>query len=73
MAQYELRLFMRNACGPALLGDVAMFEATDDREAMSEAGRRVRELPRHFVGVLFDAAGAQIWTEDSPTPVRQTS
>lgn len=57
---------MRNACGPALLGDVAVFEADDADLAMSEADRRVRELPRHCFGALFDPAGAQIWTDDAP-------
>ena len=66
MAQYELRLFMRNACGPALLGDVAVFEAPDEDAAMSEAHRRVRELPKNCFGALFDAAGGQIWADDAP-------
>jgi len=68
MARYELRLFMRNACGPALLGDVAVFEAPDERSAMSEAHRRVGQLPRYCAGALFDCAGVQIWAEDSPGP-----
>jgi len=68
MAQYELRLYMRNACGPALLGDVAVFDAPDEGAAMSEAHRRVRELPRNCVGALFDCAGVQIWAEDAPGP-----
>jgi hypothetical protein len=68
MARYELRLYMRNACGPALLGDVSTFEAPDERAAVSEAELRVRQLPRHCSGVLFDAAGAQIWSDDSPGP-----
>nr|UXE45268.1 hypothetical protein Hi04_10k_c4586_00026 [uncultured bacterium] len=57
---------MRNACGPALLGDVAVFDAPDEGAAMSEAHRRVRELPRNCVGALFDCAGVQIWAEDAP-------
>jgi hypothetical protein len=66
MAAYELRLFMRNACGPALLGEVAVFEAASGSEAMSEASQRVRRLPRYCSGVLYDSAGVQIWTDDSP-------
>lgn len=66
MAQYELRLYMRNACGPALLGDVAVFEAADERAAISEADRRVRRLPRNCAGALFDGGGMQIWADDSP-------
>ena len=68
MARYELKLFMRNACGPALLGEVAVLEAPDEGAALSEARRRVRELPRHCVGALYDPAGNQIWTDDSPGP-----
>ena len=68
MARYELRLYMKNACGPPLLGDVAVFEAPDARAAMSEADRRVRELPRHCAGVLHDPAGVQIWSDDAPGP-----
>ena len=59
---------MRNACGPPLLGEVAAIEALDEQAAMSEAGRRVRQLPRHCFGALFDAAGSEIWTDDSPGP-----
>ena len=66
MATYELRLFMGNGCGSALLGEVAAIEAADAAAAMSEAGRRVRELPRHCSGVLLDPAGAQIWAEAAP-------
>ena len=66
MARYELRLFLKNACGPALLGDVSTFEADDERAAMSEASRRVSALPRNCAGALFDAAGAQIWEDSSP-------
>ena len=58
-------MYMRNACGPAILGDVAAFEALDRRAAMTEADRRVRQLTRHCFGVLYDAAGAEIWTGDS--------
>jgi len=68
MARYELRLYMRNACGPALLGDVSVIEAVDERAAMSEASRRVHALPRHCAGALFDADGVQIWADDSPGP-----
>jgi len=68
MAQYELRLYMRNACGPALLGDVAAFEAGDADSAVAEAHRRVGQLPRHCFGALFDSNGAQIWEEDAPRP-----
>jgi hypothetical protein len=68
VARYELRLFLGNGCGSALLGEVAAIEAADAASAMSEAGRRVRELPRHCAGVLFDPAGAQIWAEDAPDP-----
>lgn len=63
MPAYELRLYMKNACGPALLGDVVGIEADEDRAAMSEAERRVRDLPRNCFGVLFDAAGAQVWSQ----------
>ncbi len=66
MARYELRLYMRNACGPALLGDVAVLEASDEAAAIAEADRRVRQLPRRCAGALFDPLGVQIWTEDSP-------
>ncbi|HVN01020.1 MAG TPA: hypothetical protein VMT68_12480 [Caulobacteraceae bacterium] len=66
MARYELRLYMRNACGPALLGEVACFDAPDERAAMSEADRRVRELPKRCFGALYDPAGVQIWSEDAP-------
>ncbi len=68
MAQYELKLYMRNGCGGALLGDVSVFEAPDTRAAMAEAHRRVRELPRHCFGALYDPAGAEIWADDSPGP-----
>lgn len=68
MARYELRLYMRNACGPALLGDVAFVEAPDDRAAKTEADRQVRTLPKQCFGALFDAAGLQIWSEDAPAP-----
>jgi hypothetical protein len=70
MARYELRLYMRNACGPPLLGDAAVIEAADERAAMSEADRRVRALPKHCFGALFDAAGVQIWSDDAPSPAR---
>ena len=66
MAKYELRLFMRNACGPALLGEVAMLEAPDADTAVSEAASRVRQLPRNCAGALFDPAGVQIWADDAP-------
>ncbi len=66
MALYELRLYMRNACGPALLGDVAVIDAADEAAAVAEAQRRVAQLPRHCVGALFDAAGVQCWTQDAP-------
>jgi hypothetical protein len=67
MTRYELRLYMRNACGPALLGEVAGFEAPDERAAIAEADRRVRALPKQCFGALFDPAGAQIWSADAPT------
>ncbi len=73
MAEYELRLYMRNACGPALLGEVAALEATDARAAMSEADRRVRQLPRHCFGVLIDPAGVEIWSEDSPARTERSA
>ena len=66
MAQYELRLYMRNGCGAPLLGDVAALEAPDADAASAEALRRVRQLPRHCFGALFDAAGAQIWEGEPP-------
>jgi hypothetical protein len=66
MTGYELRLYMRNGCGEALLGDVAVIEAQDEAAARSEAHRRVSRLPRHCFGVLYDAAGAEIWSDDSP-------
>ena len=59
---------MRNACGPALLGDVAIFDAADEGAALAEARRRVRALPRHCVGALYDPAGVQVWSDDSPGP-----
>ena len=58
---------MRNACGPALLGDVAVFEALDEDAAVSEARRRVGELPRNCAGALYDPAGAEVWTGDAPS------
>lgn len=67
MAQYELRLFMGNGCGSALLGEVAVIEAADASAAVSEADRRVRQLPRRCSGALFDPSGAQIWAEESPS------
>ena len=66
MARYELRLYMKNGCGQALLGDVAALEAPDETAAVSEARRRVRELPKHCAGALHDPAGAEIWTGDAP-------
>lgn len=66
MARYEFRLYMKNGCGQALLGDVSAIDAPDESAAMSEARRRVRELPKHCVGALYDAAGAEIWTGDAP-------
>jgi len=69
MAQYELRLFMRNACGPALLGDVSMLDAADEPAAVAEARDRVRRLPRRCTGVLFDPAGLEIWAGDAPDAV----
>jgi len=68
MAQYELRLFMSNGCGSALLGEVAVIEAQDGNAAMIEARRRVLALPRRCFGSLYDAIGAEIWTEESPGP-----
>ena len=68
MAQYELKMYMRNACGPALLGEVAGVEAPDEGGAMSEATRRVRGLSRHCFGVLHDPSGVEIWAEDAPDP-----
>ena len=68
MARYELRLYMHNACGPPLLGEVAALEAADQAKAIAEADRRVRALPRRCAGALFDAAGVQIWSEDAPGP-----
>jgi hypothetical protein len=68
MARYELRLFMSNGCGSALLGEVALIEALDGDTAMSEARRRVRQLPTRCFGALYDAAGVEIWTDESPGP-----
>jgi hypothetical protein len=68
MAQYELRLFMSNGCGAALLGEVAVIEALDGEAALSEARRRVRQLPKRCFGSLYDPVGAEIWTEESPGP-----
>jgi hypothetical protein len=68
VARYELRLYMRNGCGSPLLGDTSYFEAPAEDLARSEADRRVRELPKHCFGALYDAAGAQIWTGDPPSP-----
>jgi hypothetical protein len=67
MAQYELRLYMRNACGPALLGEVTTIEAPDAAAAVSQADRRVRELPKSCFGALFDPAGVEIWSDDAPS------
>ncbi len=64
MAQYELRLYQRNGCGGALLGDVVIFDACDEEAAVAEAHRRIRELPRHCSGALFDLEGLQIWAPD---------
>ena len=66
MARYEFRLYMKNGCGQALLGDVSAIEAADETAALSEARRRVGELPKHCAGALYDAAGAEIWTGDAP-------
>jgi hypothetical protein len=66
MARYELRLFMGNGCGSALLGEVAAIEAADADAAMTEAGQRVRQLPRHCSGALYDPAGVQIWAGAAP-------
>jgi hypothetical protein len=66
MARYEFRLYMKNGCGQALLGDVSAIDAPDESAALSEARRRVRELPKHCIGALYDAAGAEIWSEDAP-------
>ena len=68
MARYELRLYMRNGCGEALLGDVAVLEAPDETAARAEALGRVRKLSKHCFGVLFDAAGAQVWEADAQPP-----
>ena len=66
MARYELRLYMKNGCGQALLGDVAAIDAPDETAALTEARRRVHELPKHCLGALYDAAGAEIWTGEAP-------
>src|SRR5262249_22965038 len=55
MARYELRLYMKNACGPALLGDVSCIDAADEHAAIAEADRRVGDLPKNCFGALFDA------------------
>jgi hypothetical protein len=68
MARYELRLFMSNGCGSALLGEVAVFEAENGDAAMSEARRRVRQLPKRCFGTLYDPAGAELWTDESAGP-----
>ena len=68
MAQYELRLFMSNGCGSALLGEVAVIEALDGDAATAEARRRVRQLPKRCFGTLYDAAGAELWSDESPGP-----
>jgi hypothetical protein len=67
MARYELKLFMTNGCGAAILGDVAVLEAADQAAAVSEASARVRQLPRHCFGALFDPTGAEIWSGDAPS------
>ncbi len=66
MARYEFRLYMRNGCGQARPGDVSLIDAPDEVAARAEAGRRVRDLPRHCFGALFDAGGAQIWEGEPP-------
>ena len=66
MARYEFRLYMKNGCGQALLGDVSAIDAPDETAALSEARRRVQDLPKHCAGALYDAAGAEIWTGDAP-------
>jgi hypothetical protein len=66
MARYELRLFMSNGCGAALLGEVAVIEAQD--AALSEARRRVLQLPKRCFGTLYDPAGAELWTDETPGP-----
>jgi hypothetical protein len=68
MARYELRLYMRNGCGSPLLGDTAVFEALNEAGARSEASHRVRQLPRHCFGALYDSTGVEIWTGDPPGP-----
>lgn len=68
MARYELKLFMSNGCGSALLGEVAVIEAPDGDAATSEARRRVRQLPKRCFGSLYDEAGVEIWTDESPGP-----
>ena len=71
MIRYELRLYMHNACGPAILGEVAALEAADQDAAVSEARGRVSGLPKRCFGVLFDPAGAEIWSAEAPSsPVR---
>src|SRR5579871_385412 len=44
MAQYELRLYMRNGCGAPLLGDVAALEAPD-ADAASASCRATASAP----------------------------
>lgn len=73
MARYELRLYMKNACGPALLGDVSGFDASDDAAAVGEARARVGALPKNCAGALFDAAGAELWSGDAPVPAPRAS
>ena len=66
MARYELKLFMTNGCGAAILGEVAALEAADRAGAVSEASARVGQLPRHCFGALFDPEGAEIWSGEAP-------
>jgi hypothetical protein len=66
MARFELRLYMTNGCGQALLGDVTAFEADGEDAARAEARQRVRQLPKNCFGALYDAAGAQIWEQAAP-------
>jgi hypothetical protein len=67
MARYELRLYLRNGCGAALLGEVATIDAPGEEAAIAEARGRVRQLPRHCAGALFDAAGVQLWADEAPS------
>jgi hypothetical protein len=73
MSRYELRLYMGNGCGQALLGEVATIEAPDASTATAQARERVRALPKHCFGTLHDPAGVEIWSGEAPSAARSAA